>query len=92
MSNSMNGYCGWVDQNGQITSNGNFTCTYANTGNYTVGYSDEVTNPSVVVSLTGPTPGMSYVLNAYAGGFTLYIYGENLVPIDSSFNFIVAEL
>lgn len=92
MSNPMNGYCGTVTQDGQITSNGNFSCTVPNLGTYTVSYNNAVTNPTPVVSLTGQNPGMTTILNTYSGGFTLYVYDRNLAPIASSFDFIVGEI
>lgn len=91
MSHTMYGYCGSVTQDGQITSNGNYSCQYS--GNeYTISYNGSPSDPIPVVSLTGPTPGMTYVLNAYTGGFKLYVYDSNLVPVATSFTFIVAKL
>ncbi len=91
MANSLNGYCGTVTQDGQITSNGNFSCQYTG-AEYTIDYNGNVTNPVPVVSLTGQQPGMTYVLNTYSGGFKLYIYASNGAPTASSFDFIVAEI
>ncbi|MFT5891892.1 MAG: hypothetical protein ACI9Y7_001999 [Dokdonia sp.] len=91
MANSLSGYCGTVTQDGQITSNGNFSCQYTG-AEYTIDYNGNVTNPVPVVSLTGQQPGMTYVLNAYSGGFKLYIYTSAIVPIASSFDFIVGEI
>ena len=85
--------CGTVTADGKITSNGNFSSqAQSNTGQYYVDYNGQVTNPVPVVSLTGQTPGMTFVLNAFSGGFRLYVYDSNLVPIDSSFDFIVGEI
>ncbi len=95
MSKQMNGYCGYI-KNSSIVSNGNFTLRF-DSGNtsYNVEYSDGVTNPVVVVSLTSPDPTLTYVLNAYTGGFTLYVYRNSNgtpTPTTSDFNFIVAEI
>ena len=88
-----NTYCGSVTQDGKITSNGNFSSQLqSSSGQYYIDYNGGVTNPVPVISLTGPNPGMTYVLNAFSGGFRLYVYDTNLVPIDSSFNFIVGEI
>ena len=86
-------FCGTVTQDGKITSNGNFSSQpQSNAGQYYVDYNGNVTNPVPVVSLTGQTPGMTFVLNAFSGGFRLYVYDSNLTPIDSSFDFIVGEI
>lgn len=93
MANSLNGYCGTVTQDSKITSNGNFSSPQqSSTGQYYVDYNGGVTNPVPVVSLTGQTPGMTCVLNAFSGGFRLYVYDSNLKPIPSSFDFIVGEI
>jgi len=91
MSNSMSGYCGTVTQDGQIVSNGNFSC-YFESNIYTIDYLGACTNPVPVVSLTSQMPGLIFLLNAYSGGFKLYVYDSNFVPATSSFNFIVAEI
>ena len=86
-------YCGTVTQDGQITSNGNFSShQQSSVGQYYIDYNGGVTNPVPVVSLTGPNPGMTFVLNAFSGGFRLYVYDHNLAPIQSSFDFIVGEI
>lgn len=86
-------YCGTVTQDGQITSNGNFSSQpQGSTGQYYIDYNGAVTNPVPVVSLTGQNPGMTCVLNAFSGGFRLYVYDTNLAPIASSFDFIVGEI
>ncbi len=88
----MDGYCGSVTQDGLITSNGNFTCNYTG-AEYTIDYQGKMSSGnSAVVSLTSPTPGLTFVLNSYTGGFKLYVYDMNLVPSPSSFNFVVAKL
>ncbi|MDF1695644.1 MAG: hypothetical protein P1U56_07440 [Saprospiraceae bacterium] len=93
MANSLNGYCGTVSADGAIESNGNFTSQIqSNVGQYYIDYNDKISNPVPIISLTGQYPGMSYVLNAFTGGFRLYVYDNNLVPIASSFDFIVADI
>lgn len=92
---ALNGKCGTVSASGQIVSNGNFSCTYTNTNTYTVSYNGNVNNPVPVVSLVNQNPTAMYVLNAYSGGFTLYVYIDNggtPTPAASNFNFIVAEI
>lgn len=92
MSKSMYGYCGTVTQDGKITSNGNFSCKKTNTGIFQINYNGATSNPVPVISPTGESPGMTYVITPKSDGFDVYIYGSNMVPISSGFNFIVAEI
>lgn len=95
MSN-LQGKCATVTAQGQITSNGNFSCQWdANNSAYVIDYNGSVTNPVPVVSLTGQNPTLSYMLNAYSSGFRLYVFMDQngtATPTQSSFNFIVAEI
>lgn len=92
----LNGKCGTVTSSGQITSNGNFTCRWDGGNNtYNIEYAGAVTHPVPVVSLTGMDPTLTYMLNAYTGGFSLYVFKDvngTPTPTQSSFNFIVAEI
>ncbi len=93
MANSLNGYCGTVSADGEIISNGNFTSQIqSNVGQYYIDYNNKVSNPVPIISLTGQIPGMTYVLNTFSSGFRLYVYDNNLVPIATSFDFIVADI
>jgi len=86
-------YCGQVTENGQITSNGNFSCNLVS--EYTIDYNGNCVNPVPVIALTSQNPMLTYVLNAYSGGFKLYIYEQTAngpVPSKSSFNFVVGEI
>ena len=87
--------CGTVSAQGQITSNGNFICRVSNGNTYAIEYNGAATNPVPVVSLVNQNPMLTYVLNAYAGGFTLYTY-QNVngtpTPYPTDFNFIVGQI
>lgn len=95
MSN-LQGKCATVNDQGQIMSNGNFSCQWdANNSAYVIDYNGSVTNPVPVVSLTSQDSTKTFTLNAYASGFRLYVYktqSGTIMPTTSSFNFIVAEI
>ena len=85
--------CGAVSEDGQITSNANFSSPQQSSpGQYYVDYNGGATNPVPVISLTSQAPGMTCVLNDFSSGFRLYVYDMNQVPMPSSFNFIVGEM
>ena len=92
----MSVFSGNVQANGQITSNGNFSCQYdPGQQKYTIDYNGHTTNPVPVVSPTLMSPGLSYMLYPYSGGFTMQVFRtENGVytPVQSGFNFIVGEI
>lgn len=92
----MSTYCGSVSSDGMITSNNNFSCQYdSGQKKSTVSYNGNVTNPSVVVSPTLQTLGLSYMLYSYSGGFTMQVFQNvsgTYTPVASSFNFIVSEI
>jgi len=93
MSNTMNGYCGSVTSSGQITSNGNLSCQHdTGSGIYTLSYGDDVTNPVPVASNTTVAPDITFCLNVYSSGFKLYAFNNEGIPVDISFDFIVAEM
>lgn len=88
--------CGTVSSNGQITSNGNFSCQYdSNQKKYTIDYNGNTSNPIPVISPTLMTLGLSYMLNPYGGGFTVQVFSTQngvFTPVASGFNFIVGQL
>jgi|GEM_PF-4647049 len=89
------GFCGTVSAQGQIVSNGNFSCQFTNGNTYTIDYNGNVTNPVPVVSLNNQDPTLTYILNDYSGGFMVYVYRNvngTPTPTASDFNFIVGEI
>lgn len=92
----MSNLCGTVSSNGQITSNGNFSCQYdSNQKKYTIDYNGNTNNPIPVISQTLMAPGLSYMLNPYSGGFTVQVFSNQngvFTPVASGFNFIVGQL
>jgi hypothetical protein len=93
----MSAFCGTVDSDGLIISNGNFACQYdSGKQKYTISYNGNVNSgAAVVISLIQEDPGISYTLDAYSNGFKLQVYREAsgaYTAIACKFNFIVMEL
>ncbi|MFK7747923.1 MAG: hypothetical protein AB8B65_06020 [Kordia sp.] len=94
----MSNFGGVVSSNGVMDAdNSKFTIQYdSNQQKYTIAYNGKVSGESAVVaSPTLQTPGLSYMLYSYTGGFTMQVFQTIdgvYTPVASSFNFIVKEV
>lgn len=92
MANPINGYSGWVNSDGLITSNGNFTCQFdQDSMTYSVNYQGHISNAIPVISLTGNTDSVCYDLETTSGGFSVTAYADG-TKVEAAFNFIVTAL
>jgi hypothetical protein len=92
----MSTFCGTVSTDGQIISDGNFSCKYdSGQKKATISYNGNVTNLVVVVSPTLQAPGLSNIIYSYSGRLTMLVFqnvSRTITPVASSFNFIVKDM